>query len=876
GALDALPSEVLDDAERSAPLRMAHPAYVIYTSGSTGRPKGVLVSHTGVASLVAGHIRYFGVGPGHRVGQFASASFDTFGWEWFMALLSGATLVVVPQERRLGTALPEFLTAHRVTHVTLPPAVLATLDEKSIGTDTVLAVAGEACPPETMARWARGRTMFNSYGPTETTVDATLWRCDPDAAEVALGSPVINTQVYLLDNHLAPAPPGVNGEMYVSGAGLARGYLGRAALTAERFVANPFGPAGSRLYRTGDQARWTAEGHLVFAGRSDDQVKIRGFRIEPGEIENVLAGHPSVAQAAVIAREDTPGDKRLVAYVVPVDGAATARLPEVLGGLVAERLPEYMVPAAVVVLDELPLTVNKKLDRKALPAPELAATSTTGRAPADAREEILCAVFAQVLGVESVGVDDDFFALGGHSLLAVRLASRVRSALGVDLEIRELFDAPTAAGLAARLVGGSTTQAALTAQKRPERLPLSYAQGRLWFISQMEGPSPTYNIPVALRLKGRVNREALNAALRDVIARHEVLHTVMATTDSGEPYQRVLDVAELDWELRVVDAVPADVDAAVAQAARYAFDLSAEVPIRAWLFRIASDEQVLVVVVHHIASDGWSMGPLARDVSVAYEARCAGRASQWEPLPVQYADYALWQRELLGDQDDPESVLARQVAYWRETLAGAPEELSLPYDHPRPAVAGHEGHRLPVNIPAEVNARLREVARAEGVTVFMVLQASLAALLSRLGAGTDIPMGLASAGRTDEALDDLVGFFVNTLVLRADLSGDPTFRKLLARVREAGLSGLAHQGVPFERLVEELTPTRSLARHPLFQVMLTLQNNADAVVELPGVRTEAIPTTTTVAKFDLDVSIGEIFDAEGRPAGLQGVLIVAA
>ncbi|MFD3834163.1 amino acid adenylation domain-containing protein [Streptomyces sp. NPDC058621] len=876
GALDALPSDELDDAERRAPLKAEHPAYVIYTSGSTGRPKGVLVSHAGVASLVAGHIRYLGVGSGHRVGQFASASFDTFGWEWFMALLSGAALVVVPQERRLGTALPEFLTAQRVTHVTLPPAVLATLDEKSIGTDIVLIVAGEACPPEVMARWARGRAMFNSYGPTETTVDATLWRCHPEAAEVAIGSPVINTQVYVLDEHLAPTPPGVTGEMYVSGAGLARGYLGRPGLTAERFVANPFGPTGSRLYRTGDRARWTPEGHLVFAGRSDDQVKIRGFRIELGEIESVLAEHPSVAQATVIVREDTPDDRRLVAYVVPAGGAATAQLPVALHGLAAEHLPAYMVPAAVVVLDELPLTVNKKLDRKALPAPELAAATTAGRAPADAREEILCAVFAQVLGVDSVGVDDDFFALGGHSLLAVRLASRVRSMLGVDLEIRELFDAPTVAGLSARLADGSTTRAALTAQERPELLPLSYAQRRLWFIGQLEGQSPTYNIPVALRLRGRLNRVALNAALRDVMTRHEVLRTVMATTDGGEPYQRVLDPVELGWELPVGDVTAVDVDAAVAKAAGYAFDLAVEVPIRAQLLAVGPDEHVLVVVVHHIAGDGWSMGPLARDVSVAYEARCAGRAPEWEPLPVQYADYALWQRELLGEQDAPDSVLSRQIAYWRETLAGAPEELTLPYDHPRPAVAGREGHRLQLDIPAEVHARLVEVARAEGVTLFMVLQASLAALLSRLGAGTDVPMGLASAGRTDEALDDLVGFFVNTLVLRADLSGDPTFRQLLARVREAGLSGLAHQDVPFERLVEELAPTRSLARHPLFQVMLTLQNNADAVVNLPGVHTEAIPAATTVARFDLDVSVAENFDAHGAPAGLNGLLITAA
>ncbi|MET7766973.1 amino acid adenylation domain-containing protein, partial [Streptomyces sp. NPDC005393] len=875
-ALSALPNGEVDDTERRAALLVAHPAYVIYTSGSTGRPKGVLVSHAGVSSLVAGHIRYLGVGSGHRVGQFASASFDTFGWEWLMALLSGATLVVIPPERRLGNALPTFLTAERVTHVTLPPAVLSTLDESSISTDTVLVVAGEACRPEVMARWARSRAMFNSYGPTETTVDATLWRCDPEAPEVAIGAPVVNTQVYVLDEHLAPAPVGVNGEMYVSGAGLARGYLGRSALTAQRFVANPFGTAGSRLYRTGDRAHWTPDGALVFAGRSDDQVKIRGFRIEPGEIENVVATHPSVAQVAVIAREDTPGDTRLVAYVVPAEGAAADRIPAAVTALAGEHLPEYMVPSAVVVLDELPLTVNKKLDRKALPAPEFAsADAATGRGAGNLREELLCTVFAQVLGVDSVGVDDDFFALGGHSLLAVRLASKVRSVLGVDLEIRELFDAPTVAGLAARLAGEGTARVALAARQRPERVPLSFAQRRLWFLGQLDGPSPTYNIPVALRLSGRVDVAALNAALRDVIGRHEVLRTVFAVAD-GEPHQQILDIEELEWELLVGDADPADPDGAVARAARYAFDLSSEVPIRARLFPAGAEEHLLVLVVHHIAGDGWSMGPLAHDVAVAYAARVDGRAPRWEPLPVQYADYTLWQRELLGDERDPDSVMSRQVTYWREALAGGPEELALPFDRPRPAVAGNQGHQLPLEIPAEVHARLVDVARAEGVTVFMVLQAAMAVLLSRLGAGTDIPVGLANAGRTDEALDDLVGFFVNTLVLRADLSGDPTFRQLLKRVREAGLSGFAHQDVPFERLVEELAPARSLARHPLFQVMLTLQNNAEAVLDLPGVRAEAVPAGTAVAKFDLDVSVAEGFDATGAPAGLSGLLTVAA
>jgi amino acid adenylation domain-containing protein len=851
-----------------------HPAYVIYTSGSTGTPKGVLVSHVGIASLIAGHVRAFGVGPGSRVGQFASASFDTFGWEWMMALLTGATLVVIPEARRLGHELTVLLAEAGVTHVTLPPALLSALDPADISPETLLVVAGEACPPDVMARWAHGHRMFNSYGPTETTVDATLWRCDPGAPEVAIGSPVVNTQVYVLDDHLRPAVPGVSGELYVAGIGLARGYLGRAALTSERFVANPFGTPGSRLYRTGDRAHWTNEGQLRFVGRADHQVKIRGFRIEPAEIENVVARHPGIAQVAVIAREDEPGDKRLVAYVVPAGDAD--QLPRTVAELAAEHLPHYMVPSAVVVLDELPLTVNKKLDRDALPVPE-AATGVTAvaRVHADPREEILCALFAQLLGVPEVGADDDFFALGGHSLLAVRAVSRIRSALGVELDIRLLFEAPTPRRLAGRLTSTGGTRPALVAGVRPSRVPLSFAQRRLWFLEQLAGPSPAYNIPLALRLTGQLDAGALRAALRDVIERHESLRTVFVAVD-GEPYQRILAADELDQELIVEASPAAGVEQALENAALHAFDLSREIPIRAWLFSEGPRDHVLCLVIHHAAADGWSTGPLARDLSVAYAARVAGRDPAWEPLPVQYADFAVWQQNLLGAADDPGSVLARQVDYWRTALAGAPEELPLVTDRPRPAETSGRGHELPVLVPAEVHRRIAELARARGVTVFMVLQASLAVLLSRWGAGTDIPIGLASAGRTDEALDDLVGFFVNTLVLRADVSGDPTFEELLARVRKAGLAAYAHQEVPFERLVEELAPTRSLGRHPLFQVMFTLQNNAEAVLELPGLRTEETTISAPVAKFDLDLSLTEIVGDDGARAGLEGRLTVSA
>ncbi|MFD9036613.1 amino acid adenylation domain-containing protein, partial [Streptomyces sp. NPDC059567] len=869
-------------------------AYVIYTSGSTGRPKGVAVTHGGLANYVAWAADAYGMSGGGGAPLHSSLAFDLTVTSVLVPLVSGSAVVASEAGGAEGLAelirepggfgLVKAVPAHL-------PLLVEMLDDASVASSArTWVVGGEALPGAVVRDWlsrAPESVVVNEYGPTEAVVGCCVFEISAGqevGESVPIGRPIANTRLYVLDDHLQVVAPGVAGELYIAGVQLARGYVKRPGLTAERFTANPFEPGG-RMYRTGDVARWTTDGVLEYLGRADEQVKVRGFRIEPGEVQAVVAAHREVAQAAVIAREDVPGDTRLVAYVVPTDlDEVDPELAVQVREFTAQRLPEHMVPSAVVVLDALPLTGNGKLDRKALPAPDASRSAGAGRGPATPQEEILCAAFAQVLGLDRVGVDESFFTLGGHSLLAVRLVSRIRAVLGIELEMAALFEAPTVAGLAARVARAGKARRALTPMERTERPALSFAQQRLWFIGQMEGPNSSYNVPVSLRLSRGVDHHALGAALRDVIGRHEVLRTVFPVAD-GEPYQRVIPVEELTWELPLVEVAPEDLEEAVAAAADYTFDLSAEMPFRAWLFSAGPDDQVLVVVMHHIASDGWSKRPLARDVSVAYAARCRGEAPAWEPLPVQYADCALWQRELLGDESDPDSIMAQQITYWRSALAGAPEELQLPADHRRPEIASHRGHRVPVEIPADVHVRLQELAQAEGVTVFMLLQAASAVLLSKLGAGTDIPIGSANAGRTDVAMDDLVGFFVNTLVLRTDVSGDPTFREVLGRVRETGLSAFAHQDVPFEKLVEELAPTRSLARHPLFQVMLTLENNAEAVVELPGLRTggtsaprdsSAPAPGQAAAKFDLAFEVAEAFGAEGAPAGLRGSVVASA
>ena len=571
----------------------------------------------------------------------------------------------------------------------------------------------------------------------------------------------------------------------------------------------------------------------------------------------------------VIAREDRPGDKRLVGYIT-----GTADPAEIRAQL-GDRLPAYMVPAAVVVLAALPVTPNGKLDTRALPAPE--SQDVDGyRSPGNAVEEILVGIYADVLGVERVGVDDSFFDLGGDSLLAMRLSAVVNTSLDADLSVPTVFDAPTVAQLAGRIGVGSRRLQPLVPVERPAVVPLSYAQQRLWFIDQLQGPSPVYNLAAALRLGGLLDTEELRAAVADVVGRHESLRTLFAAPE-GIPQQLVVPPERADFGWNVVDATgqSADrLDEAISAAARRSFELASEIPLRATLFRLADDEHVLVTVVHHIAADGWSIASLIRDLGVAYADRCVGRAPGWAPLPVQYVDYTLWQRAQLGDLDDSDSPIAAQLAHWEQALAGLPERLQLPTDRPYPPVADQRGASMVVDWPAELQQQVARAARQHKATSFMMVQAALAVLLSKLSASPEVAVGFPIAGRRDPALDELVGFFINTLVLRVDVSGDPTTAELLDQVRQRSVAAYEHQDVPFEVLVERLNPSRSLAHHPLIQVMVGWQfaGNSDpaAELELEGLQVTSLPVDTRTARMDLAFSLAEHFSEAGEPAGIGG------
>ncbi|MBV9774892.1 MAG: amino acid adenylation domain-containing protein, partial [Gemmatimonadetes bacterium] len=896
-------------------------AYVIYTSGSTGEPKGVAVPHRALVNLAVDMVRRFGLGGNDRVLQFASPGFDVAVEEIFTAWLAGAALVLSRHDLFAPGALLRTIERHGVTALELPTAYwhewvreLTEGGARLPESVRFVRVGGERVSSERLREWAApGVPLVHVFGLTETACTSATLRLEAGDdggrwSTLPVGAPTGNARLYVLDREGEPVPVGIPGELYVGGEGVARGYLGRPGLTAERFLPDPFVPGpGARLYRSGDRVRWLADGKLEFLGRIDHQVKVRGFRVEPGEVEAALERHPRVLEALVVVREDAPGDRRLAAYFT-TEGEApgTAELRAHLGA----TLPEHMVPSAFVALDAFPLTLNGKLDRRALPAP----AGASGREyvpPRSETERVLAAAWAEVLRVERVGIHDSFFELGGHSLLATRLVSRVREAFGVELPLRALFEAPTVAGLAERVdaerppegpaegagaPGTANRMARLTpeqmrafqkllrekmeARQRAQRiptaprdrpLPLSFAQQRLWFIDQLHPGSTAYNLPTALRLRGRLEVPVLRASLDALVARHESLRTRLPTVD-GSAVQWIEPPAPVPLPVLDLSALPdeareAEVRRLARREARRPFDLARGPLLRATLVRLGAEDHAALFTLHHAVSDGWSMEVLVREVSALYEALAHGREPRLPELPVQYADYAVWQREHLSGE-----VLDAQLRWWRDRLAGAPPVLELPVDRPRRPIAGAPAANHPFLLPDGVARALQELARREEATPFMVLLAAFGLLLSRWSGQNDVVVGSPIAGRTRSETEGLIGFFVNTLVLRVDLESDPSFRGLLGRVREATLGAYQHQDLPFERLVESLGIERSLTHAPLFQAMFSLEDGAAeaSAMRLGPVEAEPVLTGRASVKFDLTLSLCN------RGGGLAGGLAFRA
>jgi amino acid adenylation domain-containing protein len=866
-------AESLDDEEAGPALPEATPddlAYVIYTSGSTGRPKGVEVAHRGLTNFLAAMGREPGIGADDVMVSVTTLSFDIAGLEIYLPLVHGARVVLVSREtaqdgRRLADALDRW----GATILQATPATWRLLLEAGWQGRPALTqlCGGEALPPE-LARelLPRGRALYNLYGPTETTVWSTIEKVAAVDGPISLGRPIANTGVYVLDGRREPVPVGVPGELYIGGDGVARGYLRRPDLTAERFVPDPFARAkGARLYRTGDRARFRADGRLDSLGRVDSQTKVRGYRVELGEVEAALSSHPGVRACAVAARADGSGQQSLFACLVARDGAPPSATE--LRAFLRERLPDYMVPSSFVRLDALPLTPNGKVDRRALPAPgpsrpELGAL-VPPRTPVEAE---VAGLWREVLSVAEIGVHDDFFELGGHSILGTQMVSRLRDALGVELPLRRLFETPTVAGVAAWIEGEGRAAAsaapALAPVPRDGRLSLSFAQERLFFLEQLDPGSPAYTIAGAVRMRGPLDHRALERSLGEIVRRHESLRVSFANVE-GEPVPRIAAPAGL--ELEVVDLSAAGPEAE-AEARRLAkaeslrpFDLREGPLFRPRLLRLAAEDHVLVMTIHHIVSDAWSLGVLVRELGASYRAFAAGEASPLPELSAQYVDWAAWQRQWLAGGE-----LERQLAYWRGQLAGGTAPLRLPTDRPRPAQRSASGAHETFQLSAELGEALKALARRERVTLFMTLLAAFQALLHRVSGQDDVAVGSPISGRSRTETEGLVGLFVNTLVLRTSLSGDPTFRELLARVRDTALGAYSHQDLPFEKLVSELHPDRDPSVNPLFQVMFVLQNAPLPGLALPGLALEPLAFERGTARFDLTLFM---WDGPRGPVG---------
>jgi amino acid adenylation domain-containing protein len=856
-------------------------AYMIYTSGSTGTPKGAMNTHQAIVNRLLWMQEAYGLDPGDRVLQKTPFSFDVSVWEFFWPLITGAALVMArPGGHRDPAYLSRIIAERGITTIHFVPSMLeafvAAADVARCRRLYRVICSGEALSFDLQERFfARfeGVELHNLYGPTEAAVDVSYWACRPGegARGVPIGRPIANLRLYVLDARLEPAPVGVTGELYIGGVGLGRGYWRRPALTADRFVPDPFSvEPGGRLYRTGDLARWRADGQIEYLGRIDNQVKIRGFRIELGEIEAAMVAQPGVAQATVVARDDGPGGRSLVAYVVPAPGARldAAGLRAALG----QRLPEYMVPSAFVALAAMPLSPNGKLDRKALPAPTLDGDPTLDGGdevtpPRGPIEEALAEAWADLLGGGPVGVHDNFFDRGGHSLMALQLLARARQLFEVEVPLKEFIEQPTLARLAALVEQGLAADRGgpqappIGRTERSGPLPATFAQQRLWFLDRLAPGSPAYNIPTAVRLDGRLDVDALRRALDEIIRRHEILRTTFAD-DGGIPRQVIADAIE--WPLPVVDLseVPEDsrrdraIEVVLAEAAR-PFDLARGPLVRAGLIRLADDRHIVQVTMHHIISDGWSLGVLIREVSALYDAFRRGEPSPLPEPALQYADFAAWQRDWLHGE-----VLEQQLDYWTGQLAGL-SPLELPTDRPRPAVPTGRGGERNALVPRVLLDAVRGLGREEGATLYMTLLAAFQVLLHRHSGQADIAIGSPVAGRSRAELEGLIGFFVNTLVLRADLRGDPGFRELLRRTRRTAIDAYAHQDLPFERLVTALHPERDSGRAPLFQVMFALQNTPLPAMRSPEMALTPLEAPSGTSKFDLTLYATE------SPAGLR-------
>jgi amino acid adenylation domain-containing protein len=882
GAAEVLVIGALEEGAGEAPahadvdLGPEAMAYVVYTSGSTGRPKGVAVPHRAVVRLVRGG-GFAGMGEEETWLHLAPATFDAATLEIWAPLLNGGRLVLAPPGAPSPAELGAIIRRHRITSLWLTAGffhLVAAEEVEALAGVRQLLAGGDVLAPPRVRRVLEAHPalrLVNGYGPTENTTFTachTVEADDLERASIPIGRPVAGSTAHVLDRRLEPVPPGVPGELCTGGAGVAWGYLGGPAATAERFVPDPFGAPGSRLYRTGDRVRWTTGGVLEFLGRMDAQLKVRGFRVEPGEIETALRSLPGVGDAVVVARADGSGERRLVAYVVPAPDHAPdpARLRDDLAG----RLPAHLVPAAVVALEAFPLTANGKVDRRALPAPAYADTAAPHASPTTPTEEVLAAIWAEVLEVPRVGAGDDFFALGGHSLLATQVVSRIRRAFSVDLPLRALFEASTVAALAARVDQAVRERAGTAAPElaRGEHndLPLSFAQERLWFIDRLEPGNVVYNMSFTTRLRGPLDAGALERAMGEVVRRHEALRTRFPLVD-GRPVQRIDPVRGWTLPEVEVEAHPDELEAELRmRSERWAalpFDLAEGPLFRARLLRAAPDDHLLLLALHHTIGDGWSMAVFWRELFAFYAAALRGETLRL-PLPaVRYADFAAWQRRWLGGD-----VLDRQVEWWREHLRGAPALLELPTDHPRPAAQSHRGASHAFSLPPALAGAARGLARREGATLFMVLLAAWDLLLSRWSGQDQVVVGTPVAGRTRAEVEGVIGFFVNTLAIRGDLSGNPTFRELLARVREATLGAYAHQDLPFERLVEELQPERSLGHAPVYQAMLVLQNVPTGPdEEVPGLSAEGVDPGAAVARVDVLAAL-----ADREDGGLMGVL----